>query len=86
MVGVTIEESSPLKKVEKVLSELPEWKGKYEYYHPFNSLEKEEAAAKEKGGNKAGKVGEEDEEDEEDAENVEDEVGEDEERRKRRRE
>ncbi|KAG0342747.1 hypothetical protein BG000_001607 [Podila horticola] len=80
MVGITIEESSPLKKVEKVLSELPEWKGKYEYYHPFNALEKEEAAAKEKGGNKADKLGE------EDAENGEDEVGEDEERRKRRRE
>ncbi|KAG0358754.1 hypothetical protein BG005_001878 [Podila minutissima] len=77
MVGITIEESSPLKKVEKVLSELPEWKGKYEFYHPFNSLEKEEAAAKGDRGDKA---------DKEDEEVEEDEVGEDEERRKRRRE
>lgn len=74
-MGITIDESSSLKKVEKKLSELPEWRGKYEYYHPFNSLE-EEAAAKGEGEQEVEKEEDDDEEGE---------VGEDEERRKRRR-
>lgn len=75
-MGITIDESSSLKKVEKMLSELPEWRGKYEYYHPLNSLEKE-ASAKGEGEEEVEKEEDDDEEGE---------VGEDEERRKRRRE
>ncbi|KAF9213721.1 hypothetical protein CPC16_001172 [Podila verticillata] len=74
-MGITIDESSSLKKVEKKLSELPEWRGKYEYYHPFNSLEEEKAAE----GEEVEEVEKEEEDDEEG------EAGEDEERRKRRR-
>ncbi|KAI9241301.1 MAG: hypothetical protein BYD32DRAFT_457964 [Podila humilis] len=73
-MGITIDESSSLKKVEKKLSELPEWRGKYEYYHPFNSLEEEKASK-----------GEEEEVEKEEEDDEEGEVGEDEERRKRRR-
>ncbi|KAF9427720.1 hypothetical protein BGZ94_004322 [Podila epigama] len=38
MVGLAIEDG-PLKKVEQVLSALPEWKGQYDSLHPFHSFE-----------------------------------------------
>ncbi|KAG0349374.1 hypothetical protein BG004_007001 [Podila humilis] len=41
-VGLTIEETSPMKKLERTLKDLPEWKGRYDTLHPFHSFEDEE--------------------------------------------
>ncbi|KAG0201410.1 hypothetical protein BGX28_005767 [Mortierella sp. GBA30] len=34
-MGVTFEETSPIKKLVKTMSEMKEWQGKYEYFHPM---------------------------------------------------
>ncbi|KAF9434966.1 hypothetical protein BGZ76_007121 [Entomortierella beljakovae] len=38
-LGVTFEESSPIKKLEQVVKELKEWKGQYDAFHPFKVIE-----------------------------------------------
>ncbi|KAG0251407.1 hypothetical protein BG011_007625 [Mortierella polycephala] len=37
--GVQFKESSPIKKVEQTVKAMEEWKGQYDAYHPFNSIE-----------------------------------------------
>ncbi|KAF9967819.1 hypothetical protein BGZ70_008047 [Mortierella alpina] len=38
-MGVHFEENSPIKKLERVLKELPAWKGQYEDYHPVKMID-----------------------------------------------
>ena len=38
-MGVKFEESSPIKTVERVLKEMPAWKGQYEDYHPVKMID-----------------------------------------------
>ncbi|KAF9167306.1 hypothetical protein DFQ26_004947 [Actinomortierella ambigua] len=35
-MGIQMAEDSPLKKLEETIKAMPEWRGKYEYFHPFN--------------------------------------------------
>ncbi|KAG0289523.1 hypothetical protein BGZ96_006953 [Linnemannia gamsii] len=38
-LGVKLDENSPIKKVEKTVKALEEWKGKYDAFHPFSSID-----------------------------------------------
>jgi hypothetical protein len=38
-LGVKLDEESPIKKVEKTIKALEEWKGKYDAFHPFSSID-----------------------------------------------
>ncbi|KAF9979000.1 hypothetical protein BGZ73_007887 [Actinomortierella ambigua] len=36
-MGIKMADDSPLKKLEETLKALPEWRGQYDYFHPFNA-------------------------------------------------
>ncbi|KAF9931056.1 hypothetical protein FBU30_010885 [Linnemannia zychae] len=38
-LGVQLDEKSPIKKLEATIKELEAWKGKYDAFHPFGSVE-----------------------------------------------
>jgi hypothetical protein len=38
-LGVKLDEKSPVRKLENTLKEMKEWKGMYETFHPFGSVD-----------------------------------------------
>lgn len=38
-LGVKLDENSPVKKLENTLKEMEEWKGMYDTFHPFGSVD-----------------------------------------------